>query len=241
MRDFIRNKVRSPRSDERFDFVIIYYVGHGSHDQQGGGLIMPLRSTDSDFIAKTSVTAVDFWTLIRKFENDLVFLVILDCCFAAEFARQAMSTPDDVLTKEFKRMPSRGTAFLGAASAENIAINEGNSYTVFSEGLLHALETGLDNGADTLSLDEVFHLAKDYIEGTFKDRAVIPQIHSPAAPDGPVAQIRFFPNPRASVGRNDPAVATDAITKFCQIVFARLQGSVSSPPNWSAPYARTIF
>jgi hypothetical protein len=238
IRDFLRETTSASDATAKTRFVIIYYVGHGSHDPYNGGLFMPIKKTDSEFASKTSITANDLWSLIRIFENELIFYVILDCCFAAKFVREAQSdAPSDLMKLESERMPSRGTAFLGAAAAEDVAINAGNHYTIFTEGLLHALSSGVENGRETLSLDEVFQLTCSYIRTTFKEQAVIPQIHSPAAPDGPVAPIRFFPNPLAPRKGTRSAVASDSISEFCRRVFHVLAERLDPPPNWADPHA----
>lgn len=150
-------------SQSATDTLLFYYAGHGLIAKRGDLLL----ATSSTTTSKAEVNALR-WEQIKDLIRDCPAkkkLVFLDCCFSGR-AADLMGPEDQFLKSELE---VNGTVVI-ASSPRNKPSNASHleRRTAFSDAVLGVLETGLDNGREVLSLDEVFTEAKQQLKALGK-------------------------------------------------------------------------
>lgn len=126
--------------------------------------------------------------------------MIVDACYAGAaagdwFPQDGASAADQMEDQVISFLGPKGTALLCAASSADAALAPiAGQYTMFSQGLLHALNEGSPTAPSLLSFDNLRDLINEYIENTFKHDGVRPEIHVPDQRKGDISDIPFFPN-----------------------------------------------
>lgn len=182
--------------------LVVYYVGHGGFaDDRTYYLGITQTRERQEFL-----TTLDARKLARTiklaFRNRRVY-VVLDCCFAAAAVNYFQS--DDVaqlaVIQVARDLPTAGTAFLAAASKDDVAIAPAHqSHTIFTTALLRVLERGMGTRPALMSLYDLYEGICDEIEQLEGMEGPAPQIHCPSQPDGgDVSRFPLFPNPAATM------------------------------------------
>jgi len=211
----IETFLKKASKDRRINNLIIYYTGHGAFITPKE-YCLALKATqkaslDTSAYRMASLAKtvnISFPKVDRKF-------VIIDACFAAagagDWFPQDASSDDIDGQATAKRMEdqtiaslgAQGTALLCAASSADAALAPlRGTYTMFSDGLLHALTQGLATSSSSLlCFDDLRDLVNGYIENKFKHEGVRSEIHVPDQRRGDISDYRFFPNPAIRLSR----------------------------------------
>jgi hypothetical protein len=203
------------RNAEGSTDLLIYFVGHGHLAGRQSDFLLAIRSSKKENLGPTSLRMVDLANTIKERARNLRCIFILDCCFAAsaheslqqgELDRTAIQKTTEALASPGKGTgtPRRGISLLCSSSSSTLSrIAPDESYTMFTEALLHALNNGDARlQQQYLSLDEVAGLVEDFLLNTYPDKAPRPEVHSPDQRGGIVANIPFFPNLAVKVFEN---------------------------------------
>lgn len=176
--------------------LIIYYVGHGGHDNNNGFLLTIRQSRDSN-LAVSSITAQNLGKTLSRAGSQLRLFLILDCCFAGDLFTKFQSPFIDVVQRDIaNNFPDNGIALLCSSSKDKPSVIVKNGkITMFSE----ALDTTLRKGSpqiksEYLTLRDVGNLTFSYIKAYNPGEAVRPEVHTPLMPQGDIADIPGFPN-----------------------------------------------
>lgn len=125
--------------------LILYYVGHGGFHNDEYHLGIRCTQNHREFI--TTIESKKLAQLIRdEFGHKRVY-VILDSCFSASAANDFQADEIVAAARKMGRpLPRQGTAFLAAASRDNVTrAPRGERYTVFTGAMLEALARGIDS------------------------------------------------------------------------------------------------
>jgi len=147
--------VRRAAAEAR-DTLVVYYAGHGLLDPYDGQLHLGLVGSTSEE-PENSVS----YDLLRKAVRGTratCRLIILDSCYSGS-AMGLMSDPTQSLAGQAR---VDGAYLMCAASANQAArAPEGEEYTAFTGELVDVLLSGVPNGREFLSLDDVFQHVHD--------------------------------------------------------------------------------
>jgi tetratricopeptide (TPR) repeat protein len=188
--------------------LVVYYVGHGGFAEDRSYYLGIKQTRDGHEFLTTLEVRKLARTIKLAFRNRRVYIV-LDCCFAAAAVQYFQS--DDiaqlVVSQVARDLPSSGTAFLAAASKDDVAIAPAReAHTVFTTALLRVLRSGMGDRPGHLSLYDLYEGIRDDIDRSRGAEAPAPQIHCPSQPrGGDVSRFPLFPNPAAGAA---PLVAT---------------------------------
>lgn len=195
------------RHPQGFNTVLFYYVGHGMFESSR--YCLALRSTRTSAIGPSAYFWDDLARTIHGHAKDAARIFIVDACFSGaaqpgggELIR--MSDENKLVQQQAEAVVSAqgGSALLCASSRFDFALAPVNKkYTMFSEGLLHALRSGDREKAELLTLEDVRVAAIEHIQREYPKDAVRPELHLPNQRNGPVSNIPMFPN-RAKLGEN---------------------------------------
>jgi hypothetical protein len=137
------------------DLFLLYYAGHGLISKTGDLLLTFTRSTQA--LADANCL---HWSTIKSYILESpakTKLVILDCCFSGR-AFELMGAEVEALRQDLE---VRGTVVLASSPRNEPSLAPlTERRTAFSDALLSTIEQGIDNQAVTVSVDEIFTLAK---------------------------------------------------------------------------------
>lgn len=135
------------------DVLLVYYVGHGLLDPDGG-LYLATQATD-DPIRGLAYRAFPF-TALRGALADCrarSIVVVLDCCFSG----RADAPLSRAMVDSFDRGYVGGGYVLASAAPESVALAPPNArYTAFSGEVLRLLREGDPTAAPELTLDRLY-------------------------------------------------------------------------------------
>jgi len=202
--------------------LLVYFVGHGHLEGRQSDFLLLIRSSKKENLGSTSLRMDGLANTIKGRARNLRCIFILDCCFAAsayeslqqgELDRAAIRKATDALASpgEGTGTPRRGISLLCSSSSSTLSrIAPDESYTMFTEALLYALNHGNARlQQQYLNLFELAVLIDEFLHKAYPDKAPKPEVHSPDQREGVVANIPFFPNLATQSFRN----AQDAIGK----------------------------
>jgi hypothetical protein len=174
--------------------LIVYYVGHGSFDEQRR-YYLALKSTRDENQSVSSLHVDALMVTLGRVAGDLRKFVIIDACFAGE-AAFLQSGVNEAVGQQIRRLtpPRRGTAFYCSSSRDVVSeFLRDESNTVFTQALTEVLWQGTPSSSDLLSLEDVNSLV---INRLAQDPSFIrPEIHVPSQPEGnAAAEVKIFPN-----------------------------------------------
>jgi len=188
--------------------LILYYVGHGLFSGSDQTYCLAIRATDERSEGLTSIRATDLASIIKSGARFLRKFLIFDCCFSSAAYREFQSSPLTAgRVKIMDELPARGTTMLCSASSQDPSLApQGLSHTMFSDGLLGALQHGHPSLGPRLSLSELGDLVKARLKESYPENWVRPEVHSPDQREGDVASVCLFPNPVFAAAAPSPAV-----------------------------------
>ncbi|MGW7617566.1 caspase, EACC1-associated type [Streptomyces antimycoticus] len=154
---------------EAEDALLVYFAGHGLVSLKGD-LYLALPSSHAERI----YSGVSYDLLRSQLVDEATArsrVVILDCCYGGRAldgymgsgARAAATTGSAGSVDVADSVAVEGTYVMTAAAATKQALAPpGEKYTAFTGELLQALEKGVPNGPDPLSMDAIFqHLRRE--------------------------------------------------------------------------------
>jgi hypothetical protein len=172
--------------------LIVYYVGHGSFDEEQH-YYLALQSTKDDNKSVSSLRLGQFMKRLGKDRFVRKYLII-DACFSSEATRYSQSGIQDAIGQQIKGIPEKGTAFL-CSSSRNVMSEflPDETNTRFTKALSEVLWDGRERMPARLSLQDVRDLVEDRLREdptTF----IRPEVHTPDQPEGDISIIPLFPN-----------------------------------------------
>jgi len=196
--DFLKRLASAPEGPGLSD-LIVYYVGHGGFIGPDRRYFFAVRSTAEGIEGPTGLRAADLASTLRTAARFSRKYLILDCCFAAAaFAEFQSAGGLAQLAGEqvSEDLPAKGTALLCAATKSSPAIAPASgTYTMFSGALRQVLRNGSKTGSLHMSLQEIGKEVKTLLREWSPDDWVRPQVLTPDAAEGDVAEVALFPNP----------------------------------------------
>jgi outer membrane protein assembly factor BamB len=189
--------------------LVVYFVGHGGFAGGDAEYYLAIRRTRAANPTASGIRIVSLAYTLKEKARYLRHIVILDCCFAAAAFSAFQSSPAQAAitqTLEAFRVPGKGDGIPGRGTSllcssrhnrPSLLLPDGSS-TMFSQALLEALTTGNPYQQGPLSLHNVASLAEDVLRAMAVGDAPRPEVHSPDQSEGDIADIPFFPNPRAT-------------------------------------------
>ncbi|MEK7989415.1 MAG: phosphoribosyltransferase family protein [Thiotrichaceae bacterium] len=215
-------KVRS--SDKAYTDVILYYVGHGTIDQNQFAVL--LKSSEK---SRKSLTIYKMRNLKARLDDAIGlkrFWIFLDCCFAGS-AVVDFQPQDDIQTSMLNEAESvflgEGIAFFAACAPDKKAFADFNGgITQFSHMLLGALGDGSEDYGDKLTANHVFKIMKAKGREYYGEKAIMPELHSPKNHDGGMLDTPFFPNPAKAISpkRTDIEMTPD---EYAEIMYSQVR------------------
>ncbi len=187
--------------------LLVYYIGHGGISENDSAFYLAIQQTRKDNPKGSSIEIDNLATTLKENARSLRRFLILDCCFAARAVKffQGSGPMDAIRPKLFGAFedqvrgtgfPSQGTAILCSSGLQiRSRILQDQTSTMFTEALLHMLDTGNPNQTGSLSLRTLHYLTGNFLRQTYKDEVPPkPEVHSPDQSEGDVAAVDFFPN-----------------------------------------------
>ena len=190
--------------------LLVYFVGHGGFVGRDSDFYLAIRRTRMENPRASGIPMLSLADTLTEKARYLRRIIILDCCFAAAAFSAFQAGPAQVAIEktvdafEVRQrsvgFPAKGTALLCSSSQKSpsLLLPDGSS-TMFTKALLDALSEGLPPQRERLSLREVKDLAASFLSEI--RNAPRPVVLSPDQSEGDVADIPFFPNPRAEEER----------------------------------------
>ena len=189
--------------------LVVYFVGHGGFAGGDAEYYLAIRRTRAANPTASGIRIVSLAYTLKEKARYLRHIVILDCCFAAAAFSAFQASPAQAAitqTLEAFRVPGKGDGIPGRGTSllcssrhnrPSLLLPDGSS-TMFSQALFEALTTGNPHQQGPLSLHNVASLAEDVLRTMAVGDAPRPEVHSPDQSEGDIADIPFFPNPRAT-------------------------------------------
>lgn len=188
--------------------LIVYYVGHGSFEDDH--YFLAIRTTRDDNRELSSLGLRHLARTLSRQASRLRVFALLDACFSGEARTyfQHGGDNDEILRSDlYGLFPERGVAIISSSSGVNtskVVVDRG--VTMFSEALLSVLWHGSKDPVEELSLRDVHQLTTDAVAHKNEyERPVRPELHSPVQRFGDISDIPIFPNfrGRSRVARID--------------------------------------
>jgi hypothetical protein len=174
--------------------LILYYVGHGTFDNDE--YCLGVRSTQQDREYLTTIESRKLAKSVRNgFPRKRIYL-ILDSCFAASAAQDWQGEEATLAVRKLaKAMPGHGTAFLAAASKDDVTkAPRSERYTVFTGALLQVLTKGVPTAPSPFSLHDLYEEVLAVVQQRPDAGLSCPEIHVPRQQDGDISRLPLFRN-----------------------------------------------
>jgi Caspase domain len=184
--------------------LILYYIGHGTFDNDE--YCLGIRSTQRGREYLTTIESRKLARSVRDhFRRKRVYL-ILDSCYAASAARDWQGDEVNHAIRKFaKVLPGHGTAFLAAASKDDVTrAPRAERYTVFTGALIEALNKGVPNGPERLSLSDLHEEVCALLLQRPELETSRPELHVPLQREGDISRLPMFPNRAHGLGHEAP-------------------------------------
>src|SRR6266702_4391240 len=190
--------------------LLLYFIGHGGFVGRDADFYLAIRRTRMESPRASGIDMMSLADTLTERARHLRRIIILDCCFAAAAFSAFQAGPAQVAIEKVvdafevgqRRggFPAKGTTLLCSSSQKSpsLLLPDGSS-TMFTKAFLDALSEGLLPQREHLSLREVKDIAANFL--TEIRNAPRPVVLSPDQSEGDVADIPFFPNPRAEQER----------------------------------------
>lgn len=207
MRQFLEQRMAAmTASGQAARDILVYFVGHGGFVGRDADFYLAIRRTRMDNPRASGVPINSLADTLMEKARHLRRINILDCCFAAAAFSAFQSEPAQVAlekTREAFAVKGKGTGFPGKGTvllcssnhtSPSLLLPDGSS-TMFTKALVDVLMQGAIPQHEYLSLRQVAGLAAQALMA-IRD-APRPIVLSPDQSEGDIADIPFFPNPRA--------------------------------------------
>ncbi|MFO1092253.1 MAG: caspase family protein [Planctomycetaceae bacterium] len=184
--------------------LVLYFVGHGQAIDQDYYFVVPF--TLDNLIPGTALSAVNLSQTLAEHARGLRTYLILDACFSAS-AQRCWEVPSVGFSRlADNKTPTSGVAILSSSDRDQLSRAEdgpgGMTYfTGFLLEVLNDLHCDDANGVPDrqfASLREVTNLVRERLLQREGSAAVFPQVHSPDARRGDIADVPLFPLKRST-------------------------------------------
>ena len=196
--------------------VLVYFAGHGGFAGPSADFYLLHRRANASSLRASGMAIDALAEVLREKARQTRRYLFLDCCFAAAAFRSFQGGPDQTaITKTLDAFhvqarssgfPRKGTVLLCSSDHKSPSLLlPDESCTMFSRALLDVLRNGDLHRSPQLSLRDIKELAEDRLSALPEKNAPRPGLHSPDQSEGDVADVPFFPNPRAEEERRRQA------------------------------------
>ncbi len=199
--------------------VLVYFVGHGAFAGPSADFYLMHRRTKESSLRASGIAIDALAEVLREHVRQTRRYLFLDCCFAAAAFRAFQGGPDQVAIKKTQDafsvrsrasgFPEQGMVLLCSSDHQTPSqLLPDQSCTMFSHALLTVLRNGDLSRSHPMSLRDIKELVEEQLVASPEKNAPRPSLLSPDQSKGDVADIRFFPNPRAGKGTGTLGVPT---------------------------------
>lgn len=221
-------QVREAELESTGDFVhdlLVYYIGHGGFADRGREYCLAVRATKAWQFSLSSVPVNSLADALNSVARHCRRYLLFDCCFAASAFKTFQGAPAELANQRTDEAFSKGTALLCSSGPKDVSMApEGEEHTMFTGALLDCLDAPHDQHGNHLSLKELADLVKLRIYDKFEEKAVRPEVHSPAQPTGEIETLPFFPNQYAKAWSD--LTPTQKIGKLSILLGCKERGAV---------------
>jgi serine/threonine protein kinase len=183
--------------------VVVYYVGHGTTDDQGH-LSLLVRRSRKGLESETGIRAPDLARVLRISAPQQRRLVVLDCCFAEAAVRAfvGMGAPEQAVAAGVAKdiaeaLPGRGGLLLCSSQMGEVSVGHpAADRTLFTGAMLRVLRDGVDDREPFLSFSDVCDEAYRWMLDGFGVQAPRPVLHAINQVHGDLTRLPAFPNSR---------------------------------------------
>ena len=192
--------------------LLVYYVGHGSTDEQGHLALLARRSRQG-LEAETGIKAPDLARVLKVAAPQQRRLVVLDCCFAEAAARAfigmggaldqavAATAAKDIA----EALPGRGGLLLCSSPVGEVSVGPPKTErTLFTGAVLEVLRDGAAGRPERLSFADLRDAAHEWMVEGFGARAPRPVLHPVNQAQGDLSRLPAFPNRAAPPTAAEP-------------------------------------
>ena len=188
--------------------VLVSFVGHGGFAGSSHDFYLLPQQADARILRASGISIKALEEVLREKARQMRQYLILDCCFAGAAFRLFQGGPDQAaiaktldafaVQARSRGFPRKGMALLCSSDHKTPSLLlPDESCTMFSYALLKVLKNGDLHRPIQLSLRDIKELAEDQLAALPEQNAPRPSLHSPDQSEGDVADVPFFPNPRA--------------------------------------------
>lgn len=171
----------SPQADTDL-ILMVYYLGHGYFAKTDRSYCLAVAETTNDYTPSDGLQAKDLLFRVKNVAPDRRKLIIIDACFAASAMGDytTLSDTDEAIRHELERNLDGWTAMYCAARSDELALApRGSKFTLFSHGVLEALEKGTADlkteSPDIMSLTKLDETAWSIISEEFRSLGDMPR------------------------------------------------------------------
>ena len=197
--------------------VFFFFVGHGDFYSRNS-FYLATRYLDAEHINTTRYDFENIASILQQRAGASRHILFIDACFAAgalgAYLRQEINNPASRLNEIAQRhVPQRGCALFCASGSEAFAKTlPGSTFTMFSGALEQVLSSAPEGREKYLSLRELGRETEKVIRQHFGRQGVIPEIHTPVADEGDIADLRIFPRLVKERTQHSPATSASTTT-----------------------------
>jgi len=186
--DFLKAAARTARD------LILYYVGHGSFYEDQYHLGIRYTRKSQEFI--TSLESRKLAHVIKDGLGRMRVYVILDSCYSASAVSDWQGPEINAIVRRMSQpLPRCGTAFLAAASKDDVTrAPRSESHTLFTGALLKVLTDGIITAQPKLSMYDLYEEMRIILYHRETDDEGRPELHVPNQREGDVSRLPIFPN-----------------------------------------------
>lgn len=205
--------------------VLVYFVGHGAFAGPSTDFYLVHRRANERSLRASGLAIEALAEVLREKARHMRRYLFLDCCFAAAAFTAFQGGPDQIALRKAQDafsvrsrssgFPKQGTVLLCSSdhkTASQLLADE--SSTMFSSALLTVLREGDLHRSHPMSLRDVKELMEDQLAASPEKNAPRPTLLSPDQSQGDVADIPFFPNPRAAREMEHKAEEVERVRKM---------------------------
>ncbi|GAB3973415.1 caspase family protein [Plantactinospora veratri] len=192
--------------------VLFVYVGHGGFFGNRGDYCLVTTDTRAPLEAETSIRVATLASVLTSSAPRSSYLLILDCCFAAEATSLFQSPLDEVVGRHADEVAdSRRVTLLCASSARRHTVMDSRtSTTVFGWHLIRVLRHGEPTVRGPLSVNDVCAaIRRRAARSSDPARQIYPEVHSPRQAGRDLADIGIFHNPARPTPTEMPPVTSE--------------------------------
>jgi hypothetical protein len=177
--DFLK-RVKEEVAENEDLVLLVYYLGHGYIAKTSNAYCLAIKSTTPEFSLADGIVCKELLSRLKAGAPQRKRILFIDACFAAKAAGDAitLSENESLVLSELAEVPDPWTAVYCAVKSDTLALApKGSKYTLFSHGVIHALNSG-DGASKSISIEVLDELAWGEIQKRFQGELLeIPKPH----------------------------------------------------------------